>query len=77
MVEGQKRNCDTEEVKSDREVVRLMRCAVREANGFKVRVTIDHRVALRFLFSMVMDKLTNGVRQDSLWTTILCCLLRC
>lgn len=62
-----------EEVKSDREVVRVMRCA----NGFKVRVTIDHRVALRFLFSMVMDKLTNGVRQDSLWTTILCCLLRC
>ena len=39
------------------------------SDGFKVEVGLHQRSALTFfLFAMVMDRLTDEVRQESFWT---------
>ena len=45
-----------------------MRCAVGMTEGFKVEVGLHQGSALSpFLFAMVMDRLTDEVRQESPW----------
>ena len=45
-----------------------VRCAVGGTDGFKVEVGLHQGSSLcPFLFAMVMDRLTDGVRQESLW----------
>ena len=45
-----------------------VKCSVGVTDGFKVEVELHQRSALSsFLFAMVMYRLTNEVRQESLW----------
>ena len=45
-----------------------MRCAVGITEGFKVEVGLHQGSALSpFLFAMVLDMLTDEVRQESPW----------
>ncbi|KAL7841080.1 hypothetical protein SRHO_G00247710 [Serrasalmus rhombeus] len=47
----------------------VVRCAVGVTNGFKVKVGLHQGSALSpFLFAMVMDRLTDEVRQEAPWT---------
>lgn len=49
--------------------VTAVRCAVGVTEGFKVEVGLHQGSALSpFLFVMVMDRLTDGIRQESPWT---------
>ena len=48
--------------------VTTVRCAVGMTEGFKVEVELHQGSALSpFLFAMVMDRLTDEVRQESSW----------
>ena len=48
--------------------VTTVRCAVGMTEGFKVEVGLHQGSALSpFLFAMVMDRLTDEVRQESPW----------
>ena len=48
--------------------VTTVRCAVGMTEGFKVEVGLHQGLALSpFLFAMVMDRLTDEVRQESPW----------
>ena len=48
--------------------VTTVRCAVGMTEGFKVEVGLHQGLALSpFLFAMVMDRLTDEVRQGSPW----------
>ncbi|KAK3516909.1 hypothetical protein QTP70_028200 [Hemibagrus guttatus] len=66
-----------EEVRSSREVVQdmyersrtVVRCAVGQTEEFKVEVGLHQGSALSpFLFAIVMDQLSEEVRQESPWT---------
>ncbi|KAK3548876.1 hypothetical protein QTP70_021268 [Hemibagrus guttatus] len=69
-----------EEVRSSREVCQsgadmyersrtVVRCAVGQTEEFKVEVGLHQRSALSpFLFALVMDQLSEEVRQESPWT---------
>ncbi|KAK3550935.1 hypothetical protein QTP70_010122 [Hemibagrus guttatus] len=47
----------------------MVRCAVGQTEGFKVEVGLHQGSALSpFLFAMVMDQLSEEVRQESPWT---------
>ncbi|KAK3562250.1 hypothetical protein QTP86_033296, partial [Hemibagrus guttatus] len=47
----------------------VVRCAVGQTEEFKVEVVLHQGSALSpFLFAMVMDQLSEEVRQESLWT---------
>ncbi|KAK3571115.1 hypothetical protein QTP86_001931 [Hemibagrus guttatus] len=47
----------------------VVRCAVGQTEEFKVEVGLHQRSALRpFLFAIVMDQLSEEVRQESPWT---------
>ncbi|KAK3543312.1 hypothetical protein QTP70_014028 [Hemibagrus guttatus] len=47
----------------------VVRCAVGQTEEFKVEVGLHHGSALSpFLFAMVMDQLSEEVRQESPWT---------
>ena len=46
-----------------------MRCSVGRTDGFRVEVGLHQGSALSpFLFALVMDRLTSGLRQRSPWT---------
>ena len=48
--------------------ITTVRCAVRMTEGFKVEAGLHQGSALSpFLFAMVMDRLTDEVRQESPW----------
>ena len=48
--------------------IATVRCAVGMTEGFKVEVGLHQGSALSpFLFAMVMDRLTDKVRQESSW----------
>ncbi|KAK3510396.1 hypothetical protein QTP70_005869 [Hemibagrus guttatus] len=50
----------------------VVRCAVGQTEEFKVEVGLHQRSALSpFLFAMVMDQLSEEVRQESPWTMML------
>ncbi|KAK3532729.1 hypothetical protein QTP86_028099, partial [Hemibagrus guttatus] len=63
-----------EEVRSSRELCQcesrtVVRCAVGQTEEFKVEVGLHQGSALSpFLFAMVMDQLSEEVRQESPWT---------
>ena len=49
----------------------VVRCTIGVTDGLKVDVKLDQELALSsFLFCMVMDRLTDEVRQASLWTMV-------
>ena len=49
--------------------MRVVKCSVEVTDGFKVEMGLHQRSALSpFLFDMVMDRLTDEVGQESLWT---------
>ncbi|KAI5615444.1 hypothetical protein C0J50_0125 [Silurus asotus] len=51
--------------------VTAVKCAVGTTDWFKVKVGLYQGSALSpFLFAVVMDRLTDGVRQESPWTTM-------
>ncbi len=46
-----------------------VRCAVGMTDWFKVKVGLHQGSALSpFLFAMVMDRLTDGIREEPPWT---------
>ena len=48
--------------------VTAVKCAVGVTDGFKVEVGLHQGSAMSpFLFAMMMDRLTDEVRQESLW----------
>ena len=51
--------------------VTTVRCAVGMTEGFKIEVGLHQGSALNpFLFAMVMNRLTDEVRQESPWNTM-------
>lgn len=77
----QERKCDSEEVRSEVAVkyVRkvqdmyedsetVIRCSVGVTDGLKLGVGVHQESALgSVLFAMVMDRLTDKIRQESTW----------
>ena len=50
-----------------------VRCAVGTTESFKVKVGLHHGSALNpFLFAVIMDRLTDEVRREPLWTMAVC-----
>ena len=50
----------------------VMRCAVGTTESFKVKVGLHQGSALSpFLFALTMDRLTDEVRREALWTMLL------
>lgn len=51
--------------------VKAVRCAVGMTDWFKVKVGLHQGSALSpFLFAMVMDRLTDGIREEPPWTVM-------
>ena len=49
----------------------VMRCAVGTTESFKVKVGLHQGLALSpFLFAVIMDRLTDEVRREPLWTML-------
>ena len=49
----------------------MVRCAIGTTESFKVKVGLHQGSALSpFLFSVIMDRLTDEVRRKSLWTML-------
>ena len=49
----------------------VVRCAVRTTESFKVKVGLHQGSALNlFLFAMIMDRITDKVRREPLWTML-------
>ena len=49
----------------------FMRCAVGTTESFKVKVGLHQGSALcPFLFAVIMDRLTDEVRREPLWTML-------
>ena len=49
----------------------VMRCAAGTIESFKVKVGLHQGSALSpFLFAMIMDRLTDKVRKEPLWTML-------
>ena len=49
----------------------VVRCAVGTTESFKVKVGLHQGSALSpFLFAVIMDRLTDEVRRESLWTML-------
>ena len=49
----------------------VVRCVVGTTESFKVKVELHQRSALSlFLFAVLMDRLTNELRRESLWTML-------
>ena len=52
--------------------ITVVMCAIGVMDGFKLEVGLHQGSALSpFSFAMVMDRLTDEVRQESLWTMML------
>ena len=50
--------------------MRVVGCTVGVTDGFRVQEGLYHSPALSHLSAMVMDRLTNNVRQESPWMTM-------
>ena len=49
----------------------VVRCSVGTTESFKVKVVLHQGSALRpFLFAVIMDRLTDEVRREPLWTML-------
>ena len=49
----------------------VVRCAVRTTESFKVKVGLHQGSALNlFLFAVIMDRITDKVRREPLWTML-------
>ena len=49
----------------------LVRCAVENAESFKVKIGLHQGSALSpFLFAVIMDRLTDEVRREPSWTML-------
>ena len=49
----------------------MVRCAVRTTKSFKVKVGLHQESALSpFLFTVIMDRLTDEVRREPPWTML-------
>ena len=49
----------------------VVRCAVETTESFKVKVGLHRGSALSpFLFAVIMDRLTDEVRRELLWTML-------
>ena len=53
------------------EIETMVRCAIGTTEGFKVKVGLHQGSALTpFLFAVIMDRLTDEVRREPLWTML-------
>ena len=49
----------------------VVRCAIETTESFKVKVGLHQGSALSpFLFAVIMDKLTDEVKREPLWTML-------
>ena len=49
----------------------VVRCAVRTTESFKVKVGLHQESVLSpFVFAVIMDRLTDEVRREPLWTML-------